>query len=262
MKISQFPAPQLVKTSQFSVADSFNPETLFSGYNLAGGDTPGQDLDAKRNEYILRSLHKHHMQAVVAGTGDVVLRRKRAPAAPDPSAVLRAKTASRRRLSLLHQRLASAAGAASTRRDSDSTPPSSRDGSAARPRVARGDATEARHAQARAAMGGPVKEAGAEAEGGRRVGSGGRAEAGSGGLAEAGSGGRAEAGSGGRAEAGFLAALKASRANPYKAAMTGTVFQHFLRLRQAEEAKEERRHGKGEAKEEEAEEAKERRRKA
>ena len=163
----------------------FNPERLFSGYDLAGGDTPGRHLDEKRQQHVLRSLRKHHYTGIVTRKGEIVLKKKRA---------------SQERLNLLHQRLST------------------------KPTIA-SDTVEGLAPQK--VSEGQGKQSGSEGNVQQRAT-----------IANVPEAERVyKHNDETEAERGFLAALKASQANPYKAAMTGTVFEHFIKLRQAAAAK-------------------------
>ena len=190
-----------VEVSQVaSISDDFNPEALFSGYNLAGGDTPGKNLDEKREEYILRALHKHHATAVISSRGDIILARKRA---------------SNERLQELQKRLSAQSALTGTK--------SKHDAPAGAGQMVPGYGQNVLNPDTKDGVSDPRSTSRFSPDDGEEQ----PQQA----LAK-----RSRA-SKSRAEIGFLAALKASRANPYKAAMTGAVFQHFIKLRRAAELK-------------------------
>jgi hypothetical protein len=161
--------------------NDFNPERLFSGYDLSGGDTPGRHLDEKRKEHIIRTLRRHHEAGILSSEGEIILK----------------KQASQERLGILQRRLLKQVPTAS-----DAVDPQSPDITS--PHKSGGETLQ--HPSLSRTRDYDHQRSSAHHDGTR-------------------------------AKRGFLAALKMSQASPYKAAMTGTVFEHFMKLRRAAAAK-------------------------
>jgi hypothetical protein len=55
-RLQELSSPASTSSSQEGFAQEFQPERLFSGYNLAGGDHPGERLDAQRHKWLQKPL--------------------------------------------------------------------------------------------------------------------------------------------------------------------------------------------------------------